>query len=88
LPSEFALIDVDKQVEELARRTESFFGRGEVAVFEDPEIMERMINRFLAQAEVANGPTAGTPGFAALSLLQSSTLTSSAGQINLILSNA
>ena len=88
LPSSFATLDIERQKEDLADLTQRNFGDDTVAAFLDPANVDEMINRFLARAQINTGPTSGTPGFAALSLLQSVAGNSATGQINLILSNA
>lgn len=86
LPSQFGALDIDRQVEVLSERTREIFGSGEVSVFENAETADQMISRFLAIAEAQAGPTALTPGFAALSLLGGS-VSSSDATVNLLLSN-
>ncbi|WP_112320736.1 DUF1217 domain-containing protein [Oceanibium sediminis] len=87
LPKAFAGIDLDTQRATLQDKTQQLFGSRSVAVFKDTEAVDRLINRFLVTQQAAQGPSAGTPGFAALSLLQSGGM-GSAGMANLILSAA
>ncbi|MHA3978336.1 DUF1217 domain-containing protein [Halovulum sp. GXIMD14794] len=82
LPAQFSGLDVDRQRETLEDKANQLFGSRSPAVFEDPEAVETMINRFLARRQAEQGPTAGTPGIGALTLLQSS----GGGVTNLILS--
>ena len=71
LPSEFATIDIDKQREILADRTGGLLGDDTLAAFRDPENVQRVIDRFLLRKQIEQGPSAATPGAAALTLLQS-----------------
>lgn len=86
LPSSMGALDIDRQLEIFEDRTASMFGSSGLEVFQEPENVDRLINNFLARDEASRGPSASTPGFAALSLLQAGQLgpTSTA---NLLLSN-
>jgi hypothetical protein len=86
LPAQFGQIDIDQQRDILADKTGGLFGGDSVAVFKDPEAVERVINRFLARAQVEAGPSAITPGAGALMLLQNATASGSQGLLNLIAS--
>lgn len=85
LPAGLAGVDLDRQVAIYEDRARRQFGEATAAAFLDPENVERAINRFLVQREIANGPGASTPGFSALSLLQNSGLGGGAAQ-NLLIS--
>ena len=86
LPEEFGQIDIDQQREVLADKTGRLFAGDTVAVFKDPEAIEKVITRFLARAQVEAGPTATTPGAGALTLLRNATASGSQGLLNLIAS--
>jgi Protein of unknown function (DUF1217) len=88
LPKQFAQIDIDKQAEVLADKTGGLFGTSTLAAFKDPEAIEKVITRFLAQAQIEGGITAATPGAGALTLLQAMTggAASSDGLLNLLAS--
>lgn len=86
LPSEFGALDVDKQQEVLRDKTLSTFGDTSLAVFNDPEVVEKAINTYLVREQVNSGPSALTPGMGALSLLQNSGF-GAGGISGLILSN-
>ena len=85
LPSQFAGLDVDTQRETMRDRTRELFGDSSLAVFQDPEAVDNLINRFLVRQQINEGPGPGTPGVAALALLQNAS-TPSIGLTNLILS--
>ncbi|MSU91793.1 DUF1217 domain-containing protein [Rhodobacteraceae bacterium 2CG4] len=85
LPARFAGLDVDRQREMLEDKTSRMFGTSSVAAFREPEAVDKIISRFLVRRQAEAGPTAGTPGAAALTLLQSA---GSTGLTNLILSSA
>lgn len=69
LPESFGRLDVDRQREEMRMRTRDLLGDGSLAVFADPAARETLIRRFLARASLDAGPSATTPGAAALALL-------------------
>ena len=89
LPQQFGTLDVEKQRETLADKTRELFGEGGLSVFNDPENVANLIDRFLVRRQVDAGPTGSTPGTAALTLLQSASGGVGGFQrINLILSGA
>ena len=85
MPTGFAQLDIDKQKELLSDKANSLFGGKGVDVFKDPEVIETAVRRYLLQEQVANGPSADTPGAAALSILSGGT--GSGAVFNLLLSN-
>ena len=86
LPSSFSQLDLDRQVEILETRSLSTFGTDSVEGFQDPDNVDRAIQRFFLQRQIESGPSASTPGATALTLLGGGL--GSAGIANLILSNA
>lgn len=87
LPSQFALIDIDQQVNEVIDRASNLFGIKDVSAFQDPALVDKFVDRFLLQQQVRNGSTASTSsGSVALSLLSSAGLGSGA-QASLFSSN-
>ena len=84
LPKEFGQIDVDRQRDMLRDKTSALFGTANLTAFADPANVEKVINRFLARAQLESGPSAAAPGSAALTLLQSATSGGSAGLFNLL----
>jgi len=87
LPSAFGTAAIDKQKEEFEDRASKLFGGKSPAIFNDPEVVDKVIKNFFLQAEIQSGPSSSTRGQGAISLLTSSA--ASSGQtINLILSNA
>lgn len=88
LPKEFGQIDVDRQRDMLRDKTSTLFGTANLTAFAEPANVEKMINRFLARAQLESGPSASTPGSAALTLLQNATSGSSAGLFNLLLARS
>ncbi|MGG7645245.1 DUF1217 domain-containing protein [Rhodovulum sp. YNF3179] len=71
LPAAFATLDIDRQADEMQARAARAFGGDSIGQFSDPDRVEALVRRFLAQAQLAAGPPASAPGMAALSLLQS-----------------
>lgn len=86
MPSGFAQLDIDRQKELLSDKANSLFDGKTIDVFKDPEVIETTIRRYLLQEQVASGPSANTPGFAALTLLQGGN--GGASILNLLTSNA
>ena len=86
LPSAFLNIDIDRQREVLADKTDAAFGSGELSVFADPAVVEKMITRFLARAQIAEGPSGTSPASAALALLQGRSGGGTSGLFNLLAS--
>lgn len=82
LPKSFVNIDIDKQRDILAAQTEKLFGEDTLAAFQDPAAVEKVLNRFLARAQLDEGVSPSSRGAAALSLLQSNT--GSQGILNLL----
>lgn len=89
LPSSIATADIDQQAELFARKAEQFFGASSPAIFKDPLKVEDALRRYFVQSEIQSGPTASTPGSAALSMLtgQSSGALSANSIVNLFISN-
>ncbi|PQA88865.1 DUF1217 domain-containing protein [Hyphococcus luteus] len=92
LPSSIGSADIDKQKELFERKADQFFGGKSAAIFKDPVKVEDALRRFFLQSEIANGPSASTPGFAALTVLgngggNANGGLSGAGIANLLISN-
>ncbi len=87
LPSEFGSLDVDLQQETFRDKARSTFGDSSLAVFNDPEVVEKAINSYLAREQINAGPSALTAGAGALQLLQNSGL-GAGGLSSLLRSNA
>jgi hypothetical protein len=84
LPKEFGQIDVDRQRDMIADRAGRAFGKEDLTAFQDPAMVEKAINRFLARAQLEAGPSPTAPGVAALTLLQGATDAGSQGLLNLL----
>jgi uncharacterized protein DUF1217 len=87
LPATIGSVDLDQQRDIFMRKAEAIFGSNSPSIFSDPEVVEDALQRFFLRKEIENGPSASTPGMAALSIL-SAPPTGGAQTINLILSNA
>ncbi|MEL6767244.1 MAG: DUF1217 domain-containing protein [Pseudomonadota bacterium] len=85
LPQSIGALDIDLQVTRLEERADQVFGGTSPAVFADPANVEQAIERFLFSSAAEQGPSAGSPGATALTLLQSSPL-GTAGAANLFAS--
>ncbi len=88
LPAQFGRLDVDRQRDTLRDKTSVFFGTPNLTAFSEAENIEKVINRFLARAQLENGPTAAAAMSPALSLLRNASSGGSAGLYNLLLSGA
>jgi hypothetical protein len=66
LPKEFGRIDVDRQRDMVRARMQSVFGDGSIEFFRDPANVEKVVNRYLARAQIE----AGMNGAAANPILQ------------------
>ena len=86
LPSSFAQIDIDRQRDVLADKAGALFGDDTLAAFRDPAAVEKVLNRFLARAQIEDGATGTSPAAMALSLLQNATASGSDGLLNLLAS--
>jgi hypothetical protein len=84
LPSQFGQIDIDLQRDILRAKTSAMFGTADLTAFRDPANVDRMIDRFLAISQIRNGPSAGSGGSPALTLLQNATGGGSQGLFNLL----
>lgn len=72
LPTQFAQLDVDRQKQILETKAQQLLGEKDITVLTEPAKRDKLINRFLARAQLDQGPTASTPGYTALALLQAS----------------
>lgn len=86
LPTAFGQIDIDQQREILRDKASALFGADSLAVFQDAANVEKVINRFLARAQIEEGVSSTSPGAAALTLLQSMNDSGSQGLLNLLAS--
>ena len=86
LPKAFGQIDVDQQREVLRDKTGAMFGTDELTAFQDAANVEKLIDRFLARAQIEAGVSATSPGAGALMLLQSMNDSGSRGLLNLLAS--
>jgi hypothetical protein len=72
LPREFSSIELDRQAELFIEGLEKVTGMDGVSGLADPAGREKIIRRFLLREQIAQGPGASTPGYAALQLFQAS----------------
>lgn len=70
LPSSFAQLDLDQQLSVVKEKSQRQFGIESVADFADPEVMDGLIQRFLARSQIALGASSNA-GSIALTLLRS-----------------
>ena len=87
MPGEFGLIDLDRQVDALMERAEALLGSSSRETLGKPATIDRMVERFMLNAQIRAGITSGSArGSIALSLLQAGGLGAGA-QANLFTSN-
>lgn len=85
LPSDsFGKLDVDRQREILRSKSSAMFGSSELSVFKDAANVSKVIDRFLARAQIEEGPTISGSASSALTLLGGGSGTS--GLFNLLMS--
>ncbi|MCO8143811.1 DUF1217 domain-containing protein [Rhodovulum tesquicola] len=70
LPTAFAAIDLDRQVEVYREKAKAMFGSSEAAQFTDPDKRDKLIKMFLIRSEIAAGFGGTSPGQTALTLLR------------------
>lgn len=69
LPTSFGSLPIDRQVEEMQARSERILGTSDPAELADPEVAERLIQRFLATSSFGGVSGINTPAANALVLL-------------------
>lgn len=72
LPSSFAQLDLDRQLEEFRDRTRALTGSSDFSQFADAAAREQLITRFLAMAQIRGSTAVMSSASTALSLLQAS----------------
>nr|WP_246176371.1 DUF1217 domain-containing protein [Rhodovulum strictum] len=70
LPTAFAAIDLDRQVEVYREKAKAMFGSSEAAQFTDPDKRDKLIKMFLIRSEIASGFGGSSPAQTALTLLR------------------
>ncbi len=69
MPSQFAQLDLDVQIETLQNKFSRVFG-GDLSKLTEADTRDAVVRRYLAIEQTKQGPSAFTPGAAALTLLQ------------------
>lgn len=87
LSEAFGQLDIDRQRDELRSYNNNIFGSKSLEVFQDDEMVEKAIGRFLIRRSIEDGPSAATPGYSALVLLGGGGGVGPTGLTNLILSS-
>lgn len=92
LPSEFSALDIDAQAKILADKAQAGYGSRTVDIFNDPEVVDDLIKNYLLREQIDAGPSASTPGYSALSMLNGTASAGTAGLgssglFNILLSN-
>lgn len=84
LPPGFGQLDIDQQLTVFKERLNSFLGESDLSQFTVPENRDAFIRLFMVRSELAAGPSASTPGMAALTLLSGNQASSSLLQTALL----
>ncbi len=71
IPSEVSQLDIDRQREIFADKANQIFGDTSPALFGEQENIDEALRRFFIKRQLDAGPSATTPGMAALTVLQS-----------------
>ncbi|WIY26744.1 DUF1217 domain-containing protein [Parasedimentitalea psychrophila] len=71
LPESLSQIDLDQQLEAFKSRAESIFGTDNVSDFSDPDLMDKLVNTYLAREQLKDFDASQSSGATALMLLQS-----------------
>ncbi|MEM7178346.1 MAG: DUF1217 domain-containing protein [Pseudomonadota bacterium] len=87
LGSSFGQLDIDRQRDDLRDMNDRYFGNTSLEIFKEPEMVDKMIDRYLARKSIENGPSALTPGMAALTLLNASNGLGETSIQNIVLSS-
>lgn len=74
VPEAVAQLDLDRQVEIFSDRARGLLGDATLDQLNEVGAVDDLIRRFFLNRQLQSGPTATTPGVAALTLLQSSSL--------------
>lgn len=69
LPASIATVDIDRQVEFFQEASNRIFGTADLTEFDDEDLQEDVIRRFLVTSQIDAGPSAFTRGATALVLL-------------------
>jgi len=71
LPESLGNIDLDQQLEAFKSRSESIFGTDNIADFTDEDLMDKLVNTYLAREQLSSFGASQSAGATALMLLQS-----------------
>ena len=71
LPDGLSSLDLDRQAEILEKQITSVLGISDLSDLSKPDVIEKVINRYLAMETIENGSTSYSPASAALTLLSS-----------------
>lgn len=69
LPSDFTKLDIDRQADLLKAQLQSKVGITDISQLGEPEMVDKVLQRFHAMESIQNGPSPTTPGYSALTLL-------------------
>ena len=85
LPPSIGALDIEKQLQMFKEKASKTFGEESLTALKGEENVDRILRDFMVREQLKTGPAASTPGFSALSLLNSGGLGAS-GTTNLLLS--
>lgn len=70
LPSEFAQIDIEKQLTEFKERAKSTFGSDQINQFSDPDVLDDLITKYVVRSQLDSFSNSASSASIALTLLQ------------------
>lgn len=70
LPTVIGTLDIDRQLQLFREKAEAIFGDSSIKQFADPDKLDDLRRRYLAQSELQTGPSENVRGSAALAMLQ------------------
>jgi len=82
-PDGLTSLDIEVQKDFYVRKSKELFGDGSIEALLDPENADTLIQQYLFREEIEAGPSANTPGMAALSILSATSGSSFASSSSL-----
>ncbi|MVO17909.1 DUF1217 domain-containing protein [Rhodobacteraceae bacterium CY05] len=70
LPESLSKIDLDQQLDAFKSKAEIVFGTSDISEFDDPDMMNKLVNTYLARQQIADFSASQSSGATALMLLQ------------------
>lgn len=84
LPSSFAAIDLDQQLDTFKKKAAQFFGDSSIKQFANTDKMDGLVRQFMVRSDTSASLSPNARGMGALQLLQTSQQSSAAGILSII----